>query len=409
MAEETKYPRYRWVVLAIAWFCFMTTLWSWYVIPGRVHDLMPSLALTESQFSMLLTAPTLAAVFSCIPGGLLADRYGVRWVVGAGTMLAGIAGIGRVFCTSFGPQFAMMFLIGIGIGFVMPNVPKIVGVWFSPSESGRAVGIVMSGMSAGLAIGVGTAAIFSSWQQAFLITGVITLVMAGLWLALVRSAPTPITATAQSAHAAPVSIGESLRHSVKQKSIWLLSAAEFLFYIAFVGVTGTLPHMLETVHGVSPEVAGAASSAVLFAGIAGMIIGPMISDRIGLRKPVIGISMAAAAILIFFGWFTAMSIATWVLIIVGGLVLAFGLPLLLTLPLELPEFGQRYAGGATGIMLALGNLGGFISAPYIFVPVAQAAGPTIAYLACLVPTACIGALLIPITETGRKAKRAASH
>jgi NNP family nitrate/nitrite transporter-like MFS transporter len=200
---------------------------------------------------------------------------------------------------------------------------------------------------------------------------------------------------------------ESLTYNLKQKNTWLIGIAQFLFTGAFISITGSFPHMLGHIHKVPPTVAGAISSSLAFAMVGGHIIGPAISDRLGLRKPIFYITMVMTAVCVFFAWLTAMSTATWFLLIAAGLFLGSGIPILMTFPVELPEIGHKWAGGCTGIILAMGSVGGFITMPYIFTPIARTS-PTLGYATMAI---LLGATILPllaVPETGTRARASAA-
>jgi nitrate/nitrite transporter NarK len=174
----------------------------------------------------------------------------------------------------------------------------MVAIWFPPREVGLATGLCLTGMGVSIAAILAIGAAFSTWQQTMLNVGIIISVVTFLWILLFREAP------ARGRHVAErVRVVESLAYNFKQRNTWLISIAQFL-------IMGSFPHMLVHVHGISPAIAGAKSSAIIFAMVGGNIIGPAVSDRIGLRKPVFNVAMAVTAICVFFGWLTAMSTTT---------------------------------------------------------------------------------------------------
>jgi len=137
LTTEERYPKYRWVILGMAWLTVSSMTWSYFLIPSLAYCLFPDLNLTHIQFTLLFTAPTLVAAFSCIPGGALADRYGIRLIVAIAAFLGGVCGLVRAFTLSFEGMFIMMCLLGIPLGMLVPNLPKMVSLWFPPREIGR--------------------------------------------------------------------------------------------------------------------------------------------------------------------------------------------------------------------------------------------------------------------------------
>ena len=369
--DVDRYPRYRWVVLGTAWITLMAIHWSWYVVPSLAYCLFPELALTHAQFTLLITGPILIAIFISIPGGALGDRYGIRSVVAVAAFLAGIFGIARAFTPSFAGMFTLMCLFGISLGLAIPNLPKLVSIWFPPRQVGFASGIYTTALGTGLSLGLLTGPLFGGWKQAFTYIGIITLVVAILWFLLARNAPKGIEI-----HMPPMVT--AIKIGARSKNIWLAGAMMFLNLGVLIAFSGNFPEALESIHHVNPEKAGAISSLITWGAVAGNFIIPVISDRIGLRRPFIYVCSIVAAICLFFAWRLAPGSATSALTFLGGFGLGGIAPLVFALPAELPEIGHEYVGGASGIVLSLANMGGFLI-PLVVMSPLIAAGTLKAY------------------------------
>ena len=83
------------------------------------------------------------------------------------------------------------------------------------------------------------------------------------------------------------------------------------------------------------------------------------------------------------------------------------MPILLTMVVELPEIGHEYVGGASGLMLSLMHMGGFL-VPLLVISPLVVAGTSGAYNTGFLVTAIIFALIpllaIFLTETGARAR-----
>ena len=139
----------------------------------------------------------------------------------------------------------------------------------------------------------------------------------------------------------------------------------------------------------------------------GNLLVPALSDRIGLRKPFIYAAAITIPICLFSAWQLAPSPATWVLVFLGGIGVGSLPPIVLTLPLELPEIGHEHVGGATGLILSSLALGGFVIPLFVISPI-MTAGTSQAYSAgFLVAMLLIAAAIIPalfLMETGRRGR-----
>ena len=82
-------------------------------------------------------------------------------------------------------------------------------------------------------------------------------------------------------------------------------------------------------------------------------------------------------------------------------------PIILTLPLELPEIGHEHVGGATGLMLSAHSIGGVIIPLFIISPIMAAATEQAYDIGFLVMMLMLAAAIIPalfLRETGRRGR-----
>ena len=70
-----KLSNYKWVILAIAALMDVISNYVQFQISALATQIMPALHITPPQFSSLLMAPMLIAVFLSIPAGSLADKF----------------------------------------------------------------------------------------------------------------------------------------------------------------------------------------------------------------------------------------------------------------------------------------------------------------------------------------------
>ena len=360
----------------------------------------PELGLTHTQYTLIFTTPVLMGIWGAITGGAAADRFGIRVVVSILVFLGGAAGLARAFAPNFGVMFAVMCLLGLAVYGATPNLPKLVGIWFPPRQAGLAAGIYTMAIGIGLTLGMFTGPLFPDWRMAFTYIGIATLAVAFLWTFLARSAPKGVEIKMP-----PMISG--IKRGLKSRNIWLTSVVYFFFMGTVMSFTGNFPEALEIIHNISPATAGAITSLLTGGGIIGNLVIPNLSDRIGLRKPFMYTAIIAIPVCLFFAWQVAPSAATWVLVILAGIGVGSLPPIVLTLPLELPEIGHEHVGGATGLILSVMALGGFTMPLLVTSPI-MAAGTPEAYSTGFLATALfIAAAIIPalfIMETGRRAR-----
>ena len=396
--SEVKYPGLRWVVLVLLWMGIVACFWAQMITAGMAHYLMPALGLTVPQLTMLVTGVMITfAVFS-LPGGMLGDRIGTRTTLFIGILLAGIGGLLRAYSASFVLMFTYTLIMGIGVGFLMANMSKVVAYWFPPKEMHLALGIAATGIGVGSSIGLATGALFASYAAGFLTTGIIALAVAVLWVIVARSTRPGV------ALPPPPPWGEHLKVAARSKTIWLLAAVMFFFQAGFMGVSAVMPIGLQVAHGVNPVTAGLVASVFTIGGFVGNIFGPIIAARTGLVKPNVWVTMIICGICVYIAWATAMSLGTWIFIFIAGLALGVMAPAGMVYPVMLPEIGPAFAGVGLGMVTAIGMVGGFVMPSFVLTPLA-AGNFSLMFIFFAIVIVISGLIFLPAPEIGPRGRK----
>lgn len=403
MAERVAYPRYRWLMLLLVWALFGLCNFNNMMVAVRAHDLIPDLGLTTQQFYLINTATAIAPIVLCLAGGMLGDRFGVRWVVGIGAVMATVAALLRLVSTSFWPFLLCQILLGAGTGFTTPNAPKIAGVWFPPNQVSVAIGIFMTGQGVGLFLGIALGALFPTWQSATLIMGLLLAASTAAWLVFARERPKGFAE--RGIEFAGVSFREGMARVVKAwRRVWVLGSVFLVSAVSMSYIYG-VPLLLEETKGVSPESSGFVVSLAVLGYVVGTVFWPLLSEKVGVVKPLLIACTVMAGVMGLVTYLTAPGIGMWLCGFFPGFFMGAGYPMIYQLPVHLREFGTRYAATPTGVMDAMGNIGVVLMLPFMFTPIWLAAGPVMATVFLAVAIALGGLLYLPMPETGRKARK----
>ncbi|MGL6291964.1 MFS transporter, partial [Eubacterium aggregans] len=81
-------------------------------VPSMVYS---AYGLTDAQFSSIMTAPLIPALFLSIVLGVLVDKYGVKQIVSVCMVISAIGLFIRVFATNYTMVFLGMALAGFSI------------------------------------------------------------------------------------------------------------------------------------------------------------------------------------------------------------------------------------------------------------------------------------------------------
>ena len=133
--------------------------------------------ISKTQFGFLLSAYNFTYCLCQLPIGPLLDRFGVRRVGRASTLLWSIASFAAAGATSLRGLWAARFLLGIGESPLFPSNAKATGNWFPRHERSLATAIFDSAAKFASGIGVpliGTLLLLLGWRVSFAITGLLS-------------------------------------------------------------------------------------------------------------------------------------------------------------------------------------------------------------------------------------------
>lgn len=405
---DTQSPSYRWVVLANSVLVFVVAFgFGWTYIVTVVSQVLADLHLSQASWGLLWSAISLGTLATAIVGGILGDRFGVRRIVGLGVVLMGITLALRGTATSFGAMYVWMLLFGMALALTFPNVPKALGMWFSPQEFGMANGVTQAGYGVGGALAVALTPLvvdaLGGWRAMTYELGIATVVIGVLWFVMVRdrTPPPPDPGQTDPADApGPMSTLDAIRRVLSLRDMWILAGCHMLFLGGYIGVLGYAPTYLVQERGLTAASAGFILSLVMWAFVVGALVLPLLSDRVGLRKRFFFPGMFVAGVCIIIFAFVVDG-PLWVVAVLWGLGNGAA-PLAFVVPLEMEGVGPDLAGAAIGIAITAGYLGGVL-APIMgmwlvsFTPVAG----FVFWGGCFMLSAC---LFLFLKETGPRVR-----
>ena len=377
------------------------------VVPPLFPEIAAELSLTHTQIGIIWGSWFLGMMLFSLIGGAMADRFGVKRVIAGALIFSAVFCALRGFMPGFRGLTVTMFLFGVSLAFVEPNLTKGIGLWFGRMELGRVSGILLVAFSAGQLLGNMTGAsllspLLGGWRPTMWLTGAVAVVLLVMWLAGARERPEE-EIMAEGAVPQP-RILESLRGIIRIKDLYFVCLMEFSVVGSFLAFQGFLPTMLVEKREVTAATAGLlVGLTVLTSGVFN-VVGPSVSDRFGVRKPfvwpflllgTVGMSMVA----FFIG---GALIAVLILIGVGAGVTV---PLFRTIVLEMQDIDPSYMGSAIGLVFTLNRLGAFILtiAMGIVIDISHLFWPAFLLLGVLNLIAV--KLCLAIKETGLRAKR----
>ncbi|MBN3806529.1 MFS transporter [Paraburkholderia sp. Ac-20336] len=155
------------------------------------------LGLSLGEMGVLLSAFAWSYALFQLPIGGLVDRIGPRKLLGLGLIVWSAAQIAGGLVSTFGWFVVARIVLGIGESPQYPSAARVVSNWFPLRARGKPTGIYNSASPLGSALAplcLSPLVVAFHWRSAFILTGVLGLVVAVIWLASYRD-PDPATLT----------------------------------------------------------------------------------------------------------------------------------------------------------------------------------------------------------------------
>jgi nitrate/nitrite transporter NarK len=332
--------------LTLATISFALSFAAWGLVGGLASVFSGLYKLTASQTALMVAVPVLLGSLARLPMGILTDRFGGRLVFTALLTFSSAAAFIVPLTASYKALLVAAFLIGMaGSSFAVGAA--FVSRWTPAARQGTALGIYGLGtMGQSLAVFVGpvVAARFG-WQTVFRGTSALLLLWAAVYYLFARN-PTPA--------ARPASLTAMVAVLRRAPPAWLLGAFYFLTFGGFVAFSIYLPTLLRAQFGLAPADAGLRAAGFVVLATLMRPVGGWLADRIGGAQVLSWVFSGVALFSLLLTWpsmvpFTVGALACAMLMGLGnGAVFKL-----------VPEHFPKDTGTVTGLVGALGGLGGF--------------------------------------------------
>jgi len=281
---EAASPRAN-VVLAMLLLVYIFNFVDRQILSILAAPIQKELDLSDGQMGML-GGLAFALLYSTlgVPLAWLADRTSRSWVITVSLLLWS----GFTALCGFAQGFWHIFLarLGVGIGEAGGVAPSyaLIGEYVPSHRRAFALSVYSLGIPLGSAMGVlagGYIAAEVNWRTAFIAVGGAGLLIAPLFKLLVRDRRAPLAAA--EAREAP-SFGAIAAMLAAKPSFWLLAFGAASSSMLGYGLAFWLPSLLQRSFGL--DLIGTShfiGAVMLLGGVAGMLLGGWLGDRLGTR------------------------------------------------------------------------------------------------------------------------------
>lgn len=332
--------------LSLATLSFAVSFAAWGLVGGLAPTFTELYRLSASQTAFLVAVPVLLGSVARLPMGMLTDRYGGRAVFTLLLLVSAAAAWLVSLTASYRALLAAAFAIGLA-GSSFSVGAAFVSRWTAPAKQGTALGVFGLGLlGQSLAVfGGPVAAAAFGWQAVFRGVGVALLLWAVVFAVLARN---------QETAARPASVAAMLRVLRHEPTAWWLGAFYFLTFGGFVAFSIYLPTLLRSQFHLTPADAGFRAAGFVVLATLMRPIGGWLADRIGGAQVLSWVFGGVALFSLLLAWPSMIPFTVGALACAALLGLGNGAVFKLV-----PERFPRDTGTVTGLVGALGGLGGF--------------------------------------------------
>jgi NNP family nitrate/nitrite transporter-like MFS transporter len=320
----------------------------WVLLGALGVSISESLGLSAAQKGLMVAVPILSGSLLRIPLGLLSDRFGGRRV-GIAMLLALYLPLlaGWRAGTSLGVLIAVGLLLGVaGASFAV--VLPLASRWYPPERQGLVMGIAAAGNSGTVVANLVAPRIAAmvGWHGVLALTTIpLTLVLL-VFAALAKDSPTRVTTQSVSSYLAVL----------RERELWWFCLFYCVTFGGYVGLSSFMPILLRDQYRVPAVTAGYLTALAALAGSGLRPLGGYVADRIGGVRLLSVLFLGIATMYVAASRIPALTSMVAVLVM-AMICLGLGNGAVFQL---VPQCFRRQIGIATGVVGAVGGLGGFM-------------------------------------------------
>jgi NNP family nitrate/nitrite transporter-like MFS transporter len=395
---DAAVPNERWKRRATLVGCFLHFDFSfmvWILVGALGIPLAEAAHLSPAQKGFMVAVPILVGSLLRIPVGMCADRFGGRRV---GLLLLAFLFLPLALAWQVAPSLPALIAIGALLGTAGASFAvalPLASRWFPPDRQGVALGIAAAGNSGTVVTNLVAPRLASSIGLAS------TFLIAMIALAIV------LAAFAMLAHEPPrTRPPRAALPSLRDPALRWMCLFYMITFGGYVGLASFLPLLLRDSYGVTPIEAGYLTGGLAFLGSASRPIGGIVADRLGGARLLSVLMVPIAAAYAFEASTPALPLMV-ASIAVSMTCLGLGNGAVFQI---VPQRFQRTIGAVTGLVGALGGLGGFLL-PTLLGAVRQRTGSFGAGFAvlALVAAVCAVCLRLLVSPRGKWAAATAAE
>ena len=295
--NDFKVYGYRWVVLLAFMAIIAVNQLLWITFAAVTTDAMKFYGVSDLSIGLLSLSFMVVFIFVSFPASWVIDTYGLRVGIGIGAVLTGVFGLVRgLVATNYTWVLVAQIAIAIGQPFILNAVTTIAARWFPMKERATASGIGSLAIYLGILVGLALTPYLTQNYQIngmLMIYGIASAVAMIIFFLFARERPpSPPCPPDQEARSLVL---DGLNKMIRQHDFIILLIIFFVGLGAFNAITTWIEQVIAP-RGFSAMQAGDAGGIMIFGGILGAVILPLLSDHYRKRVPFLLIAVFGAAV-----------------------------------------------------------------------------------------------------------------
>jgi predicted MFS family arabinose efflux permease len=325
--------RYAWAVFAILFALMVADYVDRQVIVSMFSHLKAEWGLSDGQLGALVSIVSVTVALGAVPLSLLADRWSRTKSIFLMALVWSLATISCAFAGSYAQLFGARAVVGLGeaaygtVGaallatmFPLRVRSSILGAFFLAGILGSVLGVVLGGIIAER----------WGWQMGFGAVGIPGILLAFVFLLIVRDYKTVALPTTEAGNGSPARVASrAIVIALLKPRTALIACLGAGFQLLTLSMTyAWLPTYFNRYYGLAPDQAGLKAGLVVLVGGIGAFVWGVVADRLTPRVacarlyvPAVGAVLTMVLMATAFGALPPGN-AQYALIVLGGLMMA---------------------------------------------------------------------------------------
>jgi MFS family permease len=392
---EDAMPRRRaWAVFALLFALMVFNYVDRQVVVSMFPHLAGEWRRADSELGWLVSIVSLTVAVGAVPLSFLADRHGRDKAIFAMAIVWSVATIACAFAASYAQLLWLRAIVGAGEAAFGAVGAALLATLFPERVRSTVLGAFLSAALVGSVLGVtlgGVVAERWGWQWAFGIAGAPGLVLAAVFIAVLRDHDPTLLRRSEAATRDRWSAGLVVRGLLRPRTAVAACLGAGLQLAVVATMYAWLPTYLHRFHGVAADDAALRAALVVAVSGFGTLAWSGVADRASARFPrarlqvPIGVALSSAALLCSAFAFVSPGDAQFALILVGAAVMTGTIGPVAAVVVDVVQPGIRAT--ATAVLALSQNLLGLGLGPLVAGFLSEAFGLGVAL--ALVPSLCV--------------------